>query len=358
MNRTLRERIGLISFFAVLLVFLGLAAVLLAPLSGPLLCALSAAIILWPVHLWIGKRLPKRSPGLHAFISTFAVLILIVGPLIAITSSLTNEAVGLWPVLRDNLIAMKGHLSDPTSPPPAWASHLPAGLAHRIVDIVSRSHEKLIEYGNRFAQSAAHMAASFAVNVLVLFANIALFEFVLFFLLRDGDRLLVQWNELLPFPEDLKKKLIRRAASVIQGVFRGIVIVGLVQTLTMSIAYLIVGSRAIVLLAGLTAIGTLVPGIGSGLVWIPLVLYYFFKGVLWKAVLLIVFGLVAGTIDNILRPIIAGPKMELPLLWFLLAILGGVQFFGVLGLLLGPMIFAILPILLDVYRAYMKESAS
>jgi predicted PurR-regulated permease PerM len=358
MNRTLRDRIGLVSFFVVLLLFLGLAAVLLQPLAGPLLCALSAAIILWPVHRWIARWLPKVSPTIHAFISTTAVLLLIVGPMVLLTISLTNEAVGLWPALRDNLIAMKGHLADPSAPLPSWASHLPPGLAHRVIETLSRSHEKLIAIGNKAAQSAAQIAGSIAVNVLVLLGNILIFEFVLFFLLRDGDDLLVEWTALLPFPEDLKKKLIRRGQSVIQGVFRGIVVVGLVQTTILAIAYLIVGTRAFILLTGLTALGTLVPGIGAGIVWVPMMIVYFVRGIVWKGIVLVAFGILTGTIDNIIRPLIAGPKTQLPLLWFFLSVLGGLQFFGPLGLLLGPMTFAILPILLDTYRAYLNDSNS
>ena len=353
MNKSLRERIGVITFFGVLLTFLGLAVLLLVPFAGPLLCALSAAIILWPAHCWVARQLPGSSRTFRAFLSATATLVLLVGPLVAVTISVSNEASAMWPTLREHLVIIKSRMDDSSAARPAWMSRLPPALAQRIEETFRQSQEKMLAAGNHVAQKAAEIAGNLALNILVLIATILLFEFVLFFLLRDGDRFRRQWNELLPFPEDLKKRLQHRAESVVQGVFRGIVIVGLIQTAILAIAYLIVGVRGFVLLTALTAVGTLIPGIGVGLIWIPVAALFFVKGIVWKGVTMVVFGVIAGTSDNILRPLIAGPAMELPLLWFLLALLGGLNFFGALGILLGPMIFAILPILLDVYRVYL-----
>jgi len=353
MNRTVHEQIGLIAFFAVLLTFLGLAALLLAPFSGPLLCALSAAIILWPAHCWLTRQIPTTSRTLRASLSATAALLLVVGPLVAITLSAANEAAGVWPTVKDHLLAMKKQMDDPSASPAAWTSHLPAQLALYLELALSISQEKIIALGNHVAQKAAGIAASLTYNVLILIGNIFLFEFVLFFLLRDGNQLRRQWNDLLPFPEELKRRLQHRAESVVQGVFRGIVVVGLIQTAVLAIAYVIVGVPAFILLTALTAVVTLVPGIGTGLIWGPMMIYFFIKGIVWKGITLAAFGVFVGTSDNILRPLISGPTMNLSLLWFFLSLLGGLQFFGALGILLGPMIFAILPILLDVYRAYL-----
>jgi len=355
-GRSLQEQIGLIAFFVLLLTFLGLAVFLLVPFASPLLCALSAAIILWPAHCWVARRMPSSSRTWRAFLSAMAALVLVVGPLVVVTISASNEAVAYWPSVKEHLLIIKNRIDDPDASPPPWAARLPPSLTNRLEKTLRQSQEKIVTLGNHAAEKAAALGASLAVNLLLLVANILLFEIVLFFLLRDGDRLRRQWNELLPFPEELKKRLQHRAKSVVQGVFRGIVIVGLIQTAILAIAYLIVGVQGFVVLTAITAVSTLIPGIGVGLVWIPVAIVFFTKGVIWKGITMIVLGVIAGTCDNILRPLIAGPAMELPLLWFLLALLGGLNFFGALGILLGPMIFAILPILLDAYRAYLEPA--
>ncbi len=356
MKRTLRDRLGIVAFFAVLLGFLALFIALLAPFATPLVCALSVAIFLWPVHRWVARLLPRQGRSFRAFLSASGVLVLLVAPVIVISISASNEAVALWPTVSQKLIAMKKRFADPAEASAAWTKRLPFGLGPRVQESLAQSQDKLVSLGDRAAGYAAGTVASLAVNLLLLLGNIFLFEFVLFFLLRDGETLLKQWKELLPFPEELTRRIHKKAEGVIQGVFRGIVVVGLAQTAILSIAYLVIDVHGFVLLSALTAVATLLPGIGVGIVWIPLVIIYLIKGIFWKAITLIVFGVITGTVDNILRPLVAGSSMDLPVLWFFLALMGGVQFFGTLGILLGPMIFALLPILLDTYRVYLDPS--
>src|SRR4051812_3970292 len=124
MTKSLRDRIGLIAFFALLLTFLTLAAVLLAPFAGPIICALSAAIVLWPIHRWMSRKLPKVGKSLRALISTVAVLLLIVGPLVVIMFSIANEAVAIWPSVKDHLVSMHARFNEPGMALPAWTNRI------------------------------------------------------------------------------------------------------------------------------------------------------------------------------------------------------------------------------------------
>lgn len=350
MNRNLRDRLGLLAFFVVLVGFLGLVIVLLAPFATPIVCALAVAIFLWPAHCWWGRFIPTKSASVRAFITAAAVLFLLVAPVIVISVSASNEAVALWPRVSQKMVAMKKRFADPAQASAAWTKRIPFGLGPRVQESLDQSQDKLLAMGDRAAGFAAGTAATLAVNLLMLLGNIFLFEFVLFFLLRDGTKLLQQWKALLPFPEALTNRIHRKAEGVIQGVFRGIVVVGMAQTTILAIGYLVIGVHGFVLLTALTSVATVLPGIGVGIVWIPMAILYVVKGVFWKAIALAIFGVIAGTVDNILRPIVAGHSMDLPLLWFFLSLMGGVQFFGTLGILLGPLIFALVPILLETYR--------
>ena len=95
--------------------------------------------------------------------------------------------------------------------------------------------------------------------------------------------------------------------------------------------------------------------IGTALIWVPVGLFYLAKGVLWKSMVVVLSGIAAAITENVLRPIVVGDKTEMSFLWLTFSILGGVQMFGIMGLLLGPLIFALLPILFEIYRQYVER---
>jgi predicted PurR-regulated permease PerM len=104
------------------------------------------------------------------------------------------------------------------------------------------------------------------------------------------------------------------------------------------------------LLGVATACTALFPIGGSSIIWLPASLYLFLTGAYLKAVALSIWGAgIVGTIDNVLKPVLIGNRLKLPVLFLFFSILGGLRLFGVLGLILGPVLFALLAALLDLY---------
>ena len=111
-----------------------------------------------------------------------------------------------------------------------------------------------------------------------------------------------------------------------------------------------------ILLGVATAFTALLPIGGSTLVWLPTAVYLYFQGPLWSALALFLWGaLIVGTIDNVLKPLLIGSRLRIPILFLFFSILGGLRLFGVIGLILGPVLFALLLALLDLYmKEYVK----
>jgi predicted PurR-regulated permease PerM len=125
-----------------------------------------------------------------------------------------------------------------------------------------------------------------------------------------------------------------------RGLFFGVGLTALAQGVTATIAYLALGIPRAVILGALTAVGSLIPSVGTALVWVPLTIGLFLTGMTVKAVVLLALGVfVIGTIDNVLKPVLSRrAKLKLPVIVVMLAMLGGIAVFGAWGLILGPLL--------------------
>jgi predicted PurR-regulated permease PerM len=351
-----RDQLSTTFFYILLLFVLYQAGRLLTPFFGPLLCALAAVIVCYPFHEWIDRHVVPKQRSFQALISVLAVLIFIVLPITLITLAVINEVHDVLPQVRMELATRLHTFTQNPTARPAWFQKLPASITDQLDFSASDIQDRVVDACHAALGHLASAAGGIARNLLGFLIDLILFLFVLFFLFRDGDRLYQQWNELIPMPEEAKARLHHRLQVTVQSVVRGSIIVGLAQALVLLIGFWVVGARAAILLACLSAIASLVPGVGTALVWVPVCAYFFLDGLYGKGLTLVCFGVGTGVVDNILRPLVMGRNTEISVLWFTFAVLGGLEVFGFKGLLLGPLIFAVLPILLDIYRTSFQAS--
>src|SRR5262249_34275627 len=117
------------------------------------------------------------------------------------------------------------------------------------------------------------------------------------------------------------------------------------------IGFLIVGTNGAFVLGFLTALATLIPAVGTALVWVPVGISYFLATAYFKAGFILAWGvLVIGLVDNLLRPFLVGAIAYMPFLLLFLGLLGGIKMFGPMGIILGPLILGLIPALLEIYR--------
>jgi predicted PurR-regulated permease PerM len=174
--------------------------------------------------------------------------------------------------------------------------------------------------------------------------------FTLFFLLRDGKDFFRRIQRLLPMDREHQERLFRNVVDAVLAVVHGSFVVAIIQGLLAGLAYWAAGVPFAALWGVVTAFFALLPVGGSTLVSIPVCLYLFFQGEMLRGFLLLGWSLgVVGTVDNVLKPLLIGNRLGLPVLFLFFGILGGIALFGALGIVLGPVIFALLRALLDLY---------
>jgi predicted PurR-regulated permease PerM len=145
--------------------------------------------------------------------------------------------------------------------------------------------------------------------------------------------------------------------SIVANLY-GILAVGFAQGLLTGLACEVLRVPSALLLGLAAAVCSLVPIVGTMLVWLPAAIYLMATGHLWKGIILVLWGtLVVGTIDNIIRPLVIGSKVELHPLLLLFALLGGLQAFGFIGLFIGPVVISVIAALINILREELAASS-
>lgn len=347
----MQERISNIFFFATLTFLLYWGCRLLAPFGGPLICAIAAGVVFYPMHEKIKKWMPRWNESLSALASDFLVLVFLVLPTALLVWALIVEADKITPTLQEGVTRGIAWLKTNPSEHLPILQHLPDAALRQLDLRSSTVQDRIAGLGNKSLQIAAGLASSLATHTASAIFDTIIFLLVLFFVFRDGPELLERLVRLLPLDSRSKTRTINKMSLMILGVVRGTFLTALAQGAAAALGFLIIGTDAAILLGFLTAIASFIPSVGTTLVWIPVCIFYLATGAIGKGIFVAVWGIVVvGLVDNLLRPFIVGNKAEMPFIWLFFSMLGGIQLFGVLGIILGPMIFGLISVFLEIYE--------
>ena len=180
--------------------------------------------------------------------------------------------------------------------------------------------------------------------------------YTMFFFLMDGDKLIEKILYYLPLEDQDERRILNKFTSVTRATLKGTAVIGLLQGLLAGAAFAVVGIDGAVFWGAIMAVLSFIPGIGSALVWGPAVIILAATGHIAKAIGLGVFcAAVVGSIDNFLRPILVGRDTEMHELMILFGTLGGIVMFGVVGVIIGPIIAALFVTVWDIYGTAFKD---
>ena len=195
------------------------------------------------------------------------------------------------------------------------------------------------------------MLTSILANVLASFINLILALVAMGIFYARGESLLEEVAALVPLPRERSRELFSRLGVVMKAVVKGVGLTCLVQGALGGLGFWIAGLPSPLLFGVVMAFTALIPVIGTAIVWLPGVLYLFFTGqTTWGVGLLLWSALVVGNIDNVLRPLLIGGKAGMPLPLLIVGILGGLFSYGLMGLIIGPLILTVLLFVLEEYR--------
>jgi predicted PurR-regulated permease PerM len=194
----------------------------------------------------------------------------------------------------------------------------------------------------------AGYALSAAQNVAGAVVSFVFIIFAMFLLFRDGDQIVAKIPDLLPFERARTEALMARGRDVIYGSVYGVVVIAVVQGALCGGIFWILGIPSAALWGMVTVVTSVLPVVGAAGVWVPGAVYLAATGDWTRAIILAVFGTaVISTVDNFLRPRLVGGRVGLSELVMFFSLLGGLQVFGVLGIVLGPVLFAIAAAIVD-----------
>jgi predicted PurR-regulated permease PerM len=188
-------------------------------------------------------------------------------------------------------------------------------------------------------------------NIFAALLNFIFMSLSIFFLLRDGPRFLARFRDYLPFSEDQKDRLEAQTKDMVVSTIYGGVVVALVQGIMGGVAFYFVGVPAPVIWGTAISIMSFIPMLGTFSIWGPCVVYLFLQGMVAQGFVLLFIGAFGiSMVDNILKPIIIGGRTKMPTLLIFFSVLGGIKLFGLIGLIMGPLVVALFISVLEIFR--------
>lgn len=339
MNSTVHARYQTVFFGLVFLSIGVLSALIFWPFLIPLALAGIIAILVSPAYKRILKSV--KSESLASAITILLLVILILAPLVMITNQIIIEAQGLYGAV--------------TSGEAISVDVITSKIEVVVQKYVPDFRINTREYLSVFAAWVVDRLGGIFSGTVDLLIKFVLALVALFYFLRDGDQFKKQILSFSPLSEDKDKMISNSIQASINSVLVGSLAVALVQGVLSGIGFALFGVPNATLWGTVGGVAALVPGVGTALVWIPAVIYLFFYGSsgIWIAQLLWSVILV-GLIDNFLAPFIINKGVNIHPLLILFSILGGLQFFGAEGFLLGPLVVGLLFALIRIVKMETK----
>lgn len=177
-----------------------------------------------------------------------------------------------------------------------------------------------------------------------------------YFFYVEGESIMAELAILSPLPARYDQEFAAQFKDVIDATFRGHVLTGLAQGVVTMIGLLIAGVPAALFWGAVATVMSLLPLVGAAAVWVPASIYLYFSAAMghahyWQPIFLTIWGVGAvSLVDNIVRPLAMRGKSQLPAIPLLVAVLGGLQAFGFVGLVIGPLVFSLLMSIIDIYK--------
>jgi len=330
-------------FFALLLISGYLVWKLFLPFLGALMLAAIVAVICYPLHEQVRKRYTYKYETLAALSSLFTVIIVVVTPLAILASLILREALAIYTLFNSSDVTFIQSLE---------------GLERFIQQIIPTFSLDIA--------SIVQQTAGFVIEHLVsIFAGTAstIFLFFIsliatFYFFRDGRQFTTYLIRLSPLKDFDDSHILERLARAVRSVALGTISVAVIQGTLTAIGLALLGFDRAILWGCIAAIGALVPGLGTTIVFVPAVAFLLYGGAYVPAIILTLWGVLAvGLIDNLIGPHLMSRGNNIHPFFLLLSVLGGLALFGPIGFIVGPVIFSLFLVLLELYQAHIQKTS-
>ncbi|MFA5904994.1 MAG: AI-2E family transporter, partial [Desulfobacula sp.] len=332
---------------------------IIQPYIHTILLATILSFVASPVHRWIETRFNNRK-NLSALVSCLLLTIVVVIPMVILLFSLIQQGVSTFNAMYDWIAAGKYKIimEHPlTISLYTWLNNQLPDIQKIFPDLnlTDFKIDKLVmettaKMGKMLLNQGGHVVG----NIGSFIGKFCLMIFTFFFLIRDEARILNRILHLAPLSRRQEMQIINKIKEIAKSALLGTFVTALAQGVAGGIAFYICGLPG--LFWGMVmAFASLIPMVGTALIWVPAALYLVVSGSLWLSFFLVLWcTIVVGGIDNFVRPLFMQNGSEMNTLLIFFSILGGINSFGLLGLLYGPLLFGLALVLLYIYSIEFK----
>lgn len=321
--------------FSIFLTLLVISFLIFQPYFAAIMASLVLAYLFYPAYLLLNEKLIKNKNISAFIICLFAILVFVIF---------------FWLILQITVKQVVDFYAytqkfDMTAPIKALVAKISNVQSFYVQ--TSFFIDKGIE---KIASLVLNFSSQIFLNLPVIILQIFVSFFVMFYFLRDGKEIVESLRSILPFKENFKNRFFQRFREVTHGVIYGLGIVGIIQGFAAGVGFYLFGVKGAFILMLASMILSIIPFLGSWLIYIPVGLIMIANGDI-NGLWLIVYGIVfVSHIDNLIRPYIIGKKAKISNVLALIGMLGGIQIFGVIGLIIGPLILDYTLIFIQSYK--------
>ncbi len=311
-------------------------------------------IAFYPIYRKFNKWF-KGWNRLASFISCLLVIIVTIVPLAIFVLLLTGEAFDTYQVIQ---MKIESGVFD------KYLQWEDGGIFYDlkknvepVVDLDNIDIKKnIIEIAKSLSTFLVSQTANLVKGISGIVLSLIVMLFTMYYFFKDGDKLVKKFGSLSPLPSVYEEELFRKITSMVKAVIFGVFLTAIAQGLIGGIGFAIAGISNPVFWGTAIAFFSLVPVVGTAIIWVPAAIILAILGSWGAALFLLLWGVFAiGIVDNVLRPFLIGGKAHTYPLMTFLVILGGVMMMGLKGVIIGPLVLVILMSFLHIYEAEYKR---
>ncbi|MEZ4853327.1 AI-2E family transporter [Flavobacterium sp.] len=311
-----------------------------------LVLAVVFAALLYPTYNWLLKKTKGRK-SLSSIGTVLFFLSMIVVPTFFLIQQIISQAIMvsdiIIPFVQENLIDVDGNS----------LKHLPSwfpfkdNLEPYSSEILQKSSELVAKMSNFIVSSLTGLTQ----GTFIFFINFFVMLYAMYYFLIEGEAMLESLPNYIPFTKKEFKLIKDQVKSITKATLKGAFLIGIIQGILVGIGLAVAGIPGAIFWGSVAALLSLIPSVGSSLIYVPAAIYLFVTGNTLGGTLMLIWGFgVVSSVDNFLRPFLIGKDIQMPDILILISTLGGITFFGISGIILGPLIAGLFLTMLKIYK--------
>jgi len=322
---------------------------IISPFLVPIAWAVVFSIVFYPVYAFISKHIKVKS--IASSITVILIFVVIIAPVSCLSIILIGELQKVGDYTNSGGLDFFRELYDKIITSPQYEK-----ISSLIGEHNMPTADMIMDNMNKIGKILVENLSIRITNIISAAINFLLMIFTLFFLFRDGPGFLNKVRDYMPFSDEQKSRLTKQVKDMVASTVYGGVTVAMIQGFLGGLAFYIIGFTSPVLWGIVMSIVSFIPLLGTLGVWGPAAIYLLMRGEYLSGLGLILYGtFVIGLVDNFLRPMLIGSRTKMPTIIIFFSVLGGIEAFGIIGLIMGPLIMAVFISVFEIFRHVKDE---